>query len=32
VTSGRNAPIDYDPEQILKVQSKIALGVASRPA
>ena len=30
VTSGRNAPIGYDPEQILKVQSKIALGVASR--
>ncbi|GEM_PF-1537903 len=30
VWSGRSAPIDYDPAQILKVQSKIALGVASR--
>ncbi|MGH6743375.1 hypothetical protein [Novosphingobium sp.] len=30
VWSGRSASIDYDPAQILKVQSKIALGVASR--
>lgn len=30
VWSGRSDPIAYDPEQILKAQSKIALGVASR--